>query len=71
MRMHTIGRCAAAAFVCVGDDEHDTANSIELPTEDNGTLLMKTLQLTFDGATGLKYRYAATGTIRACKPVDG
>ena len=34
----------------------EAAQPVELPTEDDGTLLLTVLQSQFEGATGLKYR---------------
>ena len=41
-------------FVCL--DENSKEDGVELPLEDNGTLLLSVLQSQFDGASGLKYR---------------
>lgn len=49
-----------AGYVMVRADEagNDTeiAQTVELPTEEDGTLLLTVLQSQFEGATGLKYR---------------
>lgn len=42
------------AFVCV--DENVKEDGVELPAEENGTILLSVLQSQFNGASGLKYR---------------
>lgn len=41
-------------YVLVSDEEYGEA--VELPLEDNGTLLLSTLSAQFPGASGLKFR---------------
>jgi len=41
-------------YVLVSDEEYGEA--VELPLEDNGTLLLSTLTAQFPGASGLKFR---------------
>lgn len=41
-------------FVCV--DENAKEDGVELPVEDDGTILLSVLQSQFSGASGLKYR---------------
>eukprot|EP00117_Sycon_ciliatum_P035231 scpid97024/ scgid26754/ TAR DNA-binding protein 43 len=57
-------------FVLVTDDESQTDRLVELPAEDNGFLLLSTLEAQFPGATGLKYR-AESGAFRGLKVSDG
>jgi len=45
-------------FVQVVEDEGD--DPIELPTEEDGTLLVSTLSAQFTGACGLRYRNPET-----------
>ena len=42
-------------FVC--PDEVSRNKGVELPLEEDGTLLLSVLQSQFEGATGIKYRY--------------
>lgn len=41
-------------FVCV--DENVKEDGVEIPVEDNGTILLSVVQSQFNGASGLKYR---------------
>ena len=41
-------------FVCV--DENVKEEGVEVPTEEDGTILLSVLQSQFNGASGLKYR---------------
>ena len=41
-------------FVCA--DELSKDDGVELPTEEDGALLLSVLQSQFEGASGLKYR---------------
>ena len=52
-------------YVQVADDEAD--ETMELPTEDDGTLLVSTLAGQFVGAIGLKYRVPETGKQRGVR----
>jgi len=47
----------AENFVFVCPDELSRDKGVELPQEDDGTLLLSVLQSQFEGATGIKYRY--------------
>ncbi len=46
-----------SGFVLVRRTESADEEKIELPTEDDGSLLLSVLQSQFEGASGLKYRY--------------
>ena len=46
-----------SGFVLVRRTEDSKEDSIELPTEDDGSLLLSVLQSQFEGASGLRYRY--------------
>ena len=46
-----------SSFVVVCRAEESKEDCIELPTEDDGSLLLSVLQSQFEGASGLKYRY--------------
>lgn len=41
-------------FVCT--DELSKEDGVELPTEEDGALLLSVVQSQFEGASGLKYR---------------
>lgn len=49
--------------------DSDDAESIEVPTEDDGTLSVTTVDAQYPGATGLKYRL--DGHVRAVKIANG
>lgn len=56
-------------FVQVAEDEGD--EPIELPVEEDGTLLLSTLQAQFPGACGLKYRNPESRAIRGVRSNEG
>ena len=58
-------------FVRVAVDEALAAEAMELPAEDDGSLLLDSLKSQFEGATGLKYRNAETGGWRGVRLADG
>lgn len=49
----------------------DGDEPLELPTEEDGTLLLTTLSAQFPGSCGLKYRNPDTGTMRGIRLSDG
>ncbi|KAK6022297.1 hypothetical protein OSTOST_12012 [Ostertagia ostertagi] len=49
-------------FVVVSDNSGD---AMELPTSEDNTLFMTTLQSSYPGATGMKYKNPKTGALRA------
>lgn len=51
--------------------EDDSEEPIELPCEDDGTLLLTTLAAQFPGTCGLKFRNPETGTIRGVRLAEG
>lgn len=51
--------------------EEDGEEPIELPSEDDGTLLLSTLSAQYPGTCGLKYRNTETGTMRGVRLVEG
>ncbi|KAK6965294.1 TAR DNA-binding protein 43 [Biomphalaria glabrata] len=51
--------------------ENEGNEPMEVPSEDDGTLLLTTLSAQFPGACGLKYRNHETGTIRGLRLSDG
>lgn len=51
--------------------EDDGEEPIEVPTEEDGTLLLSTLQAQFPGASGLKFRNPDSGSLRGVRLVDG
>ncbi|XP_041355929.1 TAR DNA-binding protein 43-like isoform X2 [Gigantopelta aegis] len=56
-------------YLQVAEDESE--EPIEIPSEDDGTLLLSTLAAQFPGACGLKYRNPDTGTFRGVRLADG
>lgn len=57
------------SYVQVAEDEGE--EPIEVPCEEDGTLLLSTLAAQFPGTCGLKYRNPATGTMRGIRLTDG
>lgn len=55
----------AEKFILVAEEFN--ADPIELPVEEDNTLLLSTLQGQFPGATGLKYRNPETKAIRGIR----
>ncbi|KAK3886745.1 hypothetical protein Pcinc_009121 [Petrolisthes cinctipes] len=58
-----------SCYIQVCEDEND--EPIEIPTEDDNTLLLSTLVAQFPGACGLKYRHADSRSMRGVRLVDG
>lgn len=58
-----------SCYIQVCEEEND--EPIEIPTEDDGTLLLSTLVAQFPGACGLKYRHAESRGMRGVRLVDG
>ncbi|XP_055922421.1 TAR DNA-binding protein 43-like isoform X2 [Eupeodes corollae] len=56
-------------FVQVAEDEGD--EPIELPTEEDGTLLQSTVQAQYPGSCGLKYRNEDTKAVRGVRLNEG
>ncbi|KAL5021425.1 hypothetical protein ScPMuIL_000580 [Solemya velum] len=56
-------------YIQVTEDENE--EPIEIPSEEDGTLLLTTLSAQFPGACGLKYRNVETGTIRGVRVAEG
>lgn len=56
-------------YVQVSEEEGE--ETIELPTEDDGTLLLSTLQAQFPGTSGLKYRNSVSNAIRGIRLTEG
>ncbi|KAH8309394.1 hypothetical protein KR059_008939 [Drosophila kikkawai] len=56
-------------FVQVSEEEGD--EPIELPAEEDGTLLLSTLQAQFPGSCGLKYRNMDTKAVRGVRSNEG
>ncbi|XP_063623145.1 TAR DNA-binding protein 43-like [Cydia splendana] len=55
-------------YVLVSEGEQD--EPIELPTEEDGSLLLSTVAAQFAGASGLKYRDRVAGRLRGLRLVD-
>ncbi|XP_075221003.1 TAR DNA-binding protein 43-like isoform X2 [Lycorma delicatula] len=58
-----------SSYLQVAEDEGE--EPIELPSEDDGTLLLSTLSAQFPGTCGLKYRNPESRTMRGVRLVDG
>lgn len=56
-------------YIQVAEEENE--EPIELPTEEDATLLLTTLAAQFPGACGLKYRNPETGNFRGIRLTDG
>ena len=56
-------------FIQVCEDD-DTMDSIEIPSEDDGSLLLTTIAAQFPGACGLKYK-SESGIFRGIRFADG
>ena len=56
-------------YIKVVADDGD--EPLELPTEEDGTILLTTLSAQFPGSCGLKYRNPDTGTMRGIRLSDG
>lgn len=56
-------------YIQVAEEENE--EPIELPSEEDGTLLLSTLAAQFPGACGLKYRNPETGGMRGIRLVEG
>lgn len=57
------------SYIQVAEDEAE--EPIEVPCEEDGTLLLSTLAAQFPGCCGLKYRNPGTGTMRGIRLTDG
>lgn len=51
--------------------EEEGEEPIELPSEEDGTLLLSTLSAQFPGSSGLKYRNPESRTMRGVRLADG
>lgn len=51
--------------------EEEGEEPMELPAEEDGTLLLSTLQAQYPGTSGLKYRNPDTNAIRGIRLVEG
>ena len=56
-------------YIQVVEDEND--EPIELPTEEDSTLMLSTLIAQFPGTCGLKYRNPETGSLRGVRLIEG
>jgi hypothetical protein len=57
------------SYLQVAEDEGE--EPIELPAEDDGTLLLSTLSAAYPGTCGLKYRNPDSRAMRGVRLVDG
>ena len=55
-------------YICLAEGEHD--EGIEIPVDEDGNILLSTVDAQFHGASGIKYR-ADTGKFRAVPLVEG
>lgn len=53
------------SYIQVAEDENEDA--IELPLEEDNTMLLSTLTSQFPGSSGLKYKNPETGTARGIR----
>ena len=51
--------------------ENEEEEPMEIPSEDDGTLLLSTLNAQFPGSCGLKYRNPESGSMRGIRLSDG
>lgn len=58
-----------SSYIRVSEEEGD--EPIELPSEDDSTLLLSTLSAQFPGTCGLKYRNQESGTMRGVRLTEG
>lgn len=56
-------------YIQVAEEEGE--EPMEVPSEEDGTLLLSTLSAQFPGACGLKYRNPDTGSMRGIRLADG
>ena len=56
-------------YIAVTDDESKPDSLVEIPLEEDGMLLVSTLESQFAGASGLKYR-ASSGAFRGLRVSD-
>lgn len=56
-------------YIQVAEDERE--EPIEIPSEEDGTLLLTTVAAQFPGACGMKYRNPSTGNLRGIRMTDG
>ena len=62
---------AMCDYVRVAEDEHVPEDAIELPSDEDGTILLSTIQAQFPGSTGLRFRNEETQTWRGVRLADG
>jgi hypothetical protein len=58
-------------YIRVAEDEHLPEEAIELPSDEDGTILLSTIQAQFPGSTGLRFRNEETQTWRGVRLADG
>ena len=57
-------------YIRVAEDEHVPEDAIELPSDEDGTILLSTIQAQFPGGTGLRFRNEETQTWRGVRLAD-
>uniref|UniRef100_UPI000B549576 TAR DNA-binding protein 43 n=1 Tax=Homo sapiens TaxID=9606 RepID=UPI000B549576 len=60
---------ASSEYIRVTEDEND--EPIEIPSEDDGTVLLSTVTAQFPGACGLRYRNPVSQCMRGVRLVEG
>ena len=58
-------------YINVTSDESTDQEPIELPTEEDKTMLLSTVAAQFPNCTGLKYRHPDTGGLRGIRLAEG
>ena len=58
-------------YIRVTEDENAPEDAIELPSDEDGSILLSTIQAQFPGSTGLRYRNEETQTWRGVRLADG
>ena len=58
-------------YIRVAEDEQVPEDAIELPSDEDGTILLSTIQAQYPGSTGLRYRNEETQTWRGVRLADG
>ena len=59
----------AELYIRVAEDENE--EPMEIPSEDDGTVLLSTVAAQFPGACGLRYRSPASQCMRGVRLVEG
>ena len=60
-----------AEYIRVAEDEQVPEDAIELPSDEDGTIMLSTIQAQFPASTGLRFRNEETQTWRGVRLGDG